>query len=131
MRLQGRGGEKQIFDVFIRQSLEFSEDFSLGMFYLAQDGKRILLVRFNGQHEQSNDPLNMGNTHFRYHIHTATPDNLNTGRYDKPPAETTPSYASFEEATASFLDRIALDKGDRVKHFSQLSQYQLLLEDGS
>jgi hypothetical protein len=59
MRLQSANGEQRIFDVFIRQSLEFAEDFSLGLVYLSPEGKRMTLVRFNGQHDQSNDPLDL------------------------------------------------------------------------
>jgi hypothetical protein len=33
--------------------LEFDEDFSLGLVYLSPDGKRMTLIRYNGQHDQS------------------------------------------------------------------------------
>ncbi|HXA21644.1 MAG TPA: hypothetical protein VNW90_05045, partial [Acetobacteraceae bacterium] len=37
--------------------------------------------------------------HFQYHVHQATAENLNNGRYDKHPASATRLYASFAEAT--------------------------------
>ena len=79
MELEGiEGGE---FFVFIRQSLEFSEDFSLGLQYIL-DGKRILLVRYNGQHEQTDDVIKLELLHFQYHVHKASPENLNNGRFE-------------------------------------------------
>jgi hypothetical protein len=117
MRLQSVDDPVRIFEVFIRQSLEFAEDFSLGLLYLSQDGKRMTLVRYNGQHHQSNDPLDLAKMHFQYHIHKATADNLNDGRYDKHPAALAARYASFEEATTEFLAAIYLDPKDVARHF--------------
>ena len=76
IRVQSTDGNEQFFDVFIRQSLEFSENLSLGLMYLSPEGKRVTLVRFSGQHEQSSDPLDQQRTHFQYHTHIATEVNL-------------------------------------------------------
>lgn len=116
MRLQSTNGQSHNFEVFIRQSLEFAEDFSLGLVYMSPEGKRMTLVRFNGQHGQSNDPLDLAKTHFQYHIHTATAANLNDGRYEKHPAALA-RYASFEEATIDFLATIRLDQDEVARHF--------------
>lgn len=91
------------FDVFLRKSREFTEDFSVGLIYNSPDGKKITLVRFNGQHHQSDDPLNLFH-HFNFHIHKATILNIESGRYDKHPACTTDRYASFEEAVIAFCE---------------------------
>lgn len=130
MRLQSTDGHNRTFEVFIRQSLEFSEDFSLGLMYLSPEGKRMTLVRFNGQHDQSNDPLDLAKTHFQYHIHTATAANLNDGRYDKHPAAPAARYASFEEATVEFLAAIQLDQGDVARHFPGFEDLPLFREQG-
>lgn len=53
MKLGSGGGEQ--FEVFMRQSLEFQEDFSIGLVFLSPEGKSILLIRFNGQHDQANE----------------------------------------------------------------------------
>lgn len=120
MRLLAAGGETRQFIVFIRQSVEFAEDFSLGLIYLSAEGKRITLIRYNGQHEQSNDPLQLMDTHFQYHIHKATPDNLNNGRFEKHPASSTKSYGSFEEATREFLSAIGLTDDDIANYFPSM-----------
>ena len=118
MRLHDVRDTKVVFDVFLRQSLEFAEDFSLGLVYLSQDdGKRMTMIRYNGQHDQSNDPYDQTKTHFQYHIHKATAENFNNGRYDKHPANTTLEYASFEEATMAFLSGIGLRPQDIENHF--------------
>lgn len=128
MRLHTADDEARQFNVFIRQSLEFSEDFSLGLIYLSAEGKRITLIRYNGQHEQSNDSLQQMGTHFQYHIHRATSDNLSNGRLDKHPANSTDSYGSFEEAVSKFLSAIGLTSNDIAKHFPSIGTLPLFHE---
>jgi hypothetical protein len=97
--------------------LEFDEDFSLGLVYLSPDGKRMTLIRYNGQHDQSNDPFDLMKPHFQYHVHQATAENLNNGRCDKHPASATRLYASFAEATREFLAAIGVRAEDIAKIF--------------
>jgi len=104
----------EAFNVFIRQSTEFPEDFSIGLDYFAPDGKRITLIRFNGQHEQTTTPFS-DNPHFNYHIHRATSENLNNGRLAKHPASITESYASLDEAIAEFMEITKIEGWQ--KHF--------------
>ena len=125
MRLQYAHDAKTIFSVFVRQSLEFDEDFSLGLVYLSVDGKRMTMIRYNGQHDQSNDPYDQAKTHFQYHIHKATPENLNNGRFDKHPATATRAYASFVEATSEFLAAIGLRAQDISAHFPGMESLPL------
>lgn len=129
MTLHSLNGEE--FMVFIRQSLEFSEDFSLGLVLRSPEGKRITLVRYNGQHEQSNYPIELAKPHFQYHIHKVTVDNIKNGRYEKHPAEPTPRYASFEEATVAFLVDIGLNKADVIKHFPGFEDLPLFRSGGT
>jgi hypothetical protein len=120
----------ETFDVFIRQSLEFPEDFSVGLIYRMPDGKRLTLVRYNGQHDQANDPLDLAKPHFQYHIHTATAENLNNEQHHKHPAEITPHYASFEEAIGMFLTRISLEVAEATEHFPHLQQLSFFQTQG-
>jgi hypothetical protein len=131
MRLQDIRDEKRVFSVFIRQSLEFAEDFSLGLVYLSEDGKRMTVIRYNGQHDQSNDPYDQAKTHFQYHIHKATAENLNNGRYDKHPASASLDYASFVEATTAFLQAIGLRAGDISAHFPGIESLPLFRSLGT
>ena len=129
-RLQAVNDPNLLFGVFMRQSLEFSEDFSLGLVYLSEDGKRMTMVRYNGQHDQSNDPYDLAKSHFQYHIHRATPENLNNGRYNKHPATVTRLYASFTEATREFLTAIGLRASDITKHFPGMDLLPLFRGQG-
>ena len=129
-RLQAENDPKLLFNVFMRQSLEFAEDFSLGRVYLSEDGKRMTMIRFNGQHDQSNDPYDLAKPHFQYHIHKATPENLNNGRYNKHPAIITRLYASFAEATQEFLTSIGLRAQDVTKHFPGMESLPLFRNRG-
>lgn len=131
MRLQDMEVGKRMFSVFIRQSLEFAEDFSLGLVYLSQDGKRMTMIRYNGQHDQSNDPYDLAKPHFQYHIHKATAENLNNGRYAKHPANATRDYASFEEATTEFLQAIGLRADDISTHFPDMDSLPLFRNKGT
>jgi hypothetical protein len=124
-RLRAIDDPKLLFSVFMRQSLEFDEDFSLGLVYLSPDGKRMTLVRYNGQHDQSNDPYDLVKPHFQYHVHKATPENLNNGRYDKHPASATRLYASFAEATREFLAAIGVRAQDIAKYFPGMDSLPL------
>lgn len=119
------------FSVFMRQSMEFHEDFSLGLVYRSEDGKRMTLIRYNGQHDQSNDPYDLAKPHFQYHIHKATPENLNNGHYDKHPAVVTCLYASFEEATKEFFTAIRVRQQDIAKHFPGMDQLPLFRNLGN
>jgi hypothetical protein len=129
-RLQAANDPKLLFSVFMRQSLEFAEDFSLGLVYLSEDGKRMTMIRYNGQHDQSNDPYDLAKPHFQYHIHKATPENLNNGRYSKHPAIATRLYASFTEATQEFLTAIGLRTQDIAKHFPGMDSLPLFRDRG-
>jgi hypothetical protein len=131
MRLQDMGVERRMFGVFIRQSQEFAEDFSLGLVYLSQDGKRMTMIRYNGQHDQSNDPYDLAKTHFQYHIHKATAENLNNDRYAQHPASATRDYASFEEATTEFLQAIGLRADDISTHFPGMGSLPLFRNRGT
>ena len=129
-RLQAVDDPRLLFIVFIRQSLEFAEDFSLGLVYLSEDGKKMTMIRYNGQHDQSNDPYDLAKPHFQYHIHKATPENLNDGRYDKHPATATPLYASFTEATQEFLTAIGVRQPDVARHFPGMDPLPLFRHQG-
>ncbi len=62
--------------------------------------------------------------HFQYHVHKATPDNLNNGRLEKHPASVT-DYGSFEEATSKFLAVIGLTNDDIAKYFPSMGTLPL------
>lgn len=98
------------FRVFIRQSIEFIENFSIGLRY--QTGDRslgtIVLVRYNGPHgETSRQP----DGHFaKPHTHLMTEAELSTGNSQPQERERefTNRYGTYEEALRVFFDDIVV-----------------------
>ncbi len=107
------------FSVFIRESVHFKENFSIGMDYNPREEKgTICLLRFNGKHG--------GNTahqhHFLFHIHKASAYTINSGLKPESNIEKSEEYASLEEAIQYFIKMINLATSDRKKYFPPSDQ---------
>lgn len=93
------------FTVFIRQSTEFMENFSIGLRYQTNDSilGTITLIRYNGPHgETSRDP----DGHYaKSHIHRITASELGSGSVQPQERhrETTDRYSTFEQGLAVFF----------------------------
>lgn len=125
----GTAGE---FAVFMRQSEDFPEDFSIGLIYQPGDGRQdLVLLRCNGQHgEFTGLPgQDAQHPHWGYHIHRATEAALDAGFKAEKYAEPTTEFASYEEALPYFAVAINLNKADAKKHFvAHPAQLGLLLQ---
>lgn len=116
------------FRLFVRQSAEFLESFSIGLIYEPRDGSSsITLLRCNGPHGQHRNIPFAPDEHFHYHIHEATAAAIAEGERAERYAEKTDKYAAFEQALAYFLRRINLL--DRDVHFPWLKQLPLWPQD--
>lgn len=119
---------KGIFAVFIRKSIDFPENFSVGLVYNANDGRpEIKLLRCNGKHGVYNkgtgfDP---SHPHWDFHIHRATEEALESGAAAEKNATATTEFASLEETVQYFVKAVNLDSKDVVKHFRVNSQANL------
>ena len=95
-----------VFKVFIRQSTEFIENFSIGLLYSTNDPTlgTITLVRYNGPHgENSRDP----DGHYaKPHIHRITASELESGNVQpqERQREITGRYTTFEQGLAVFFN---------------------------
>jgi hypothetical protein len=108
MTLRSSDGS-EAFRVFLRQSLEFAENFSLGLIYVPiGDPGSFALVRCNGQHGGTVSQPH----HAYYHIHKCTADDLNDGILEPRRIEQTSAYASYLEALGYFLDMINLENAE-------------------
>ena len=93
------------FTVFIRQSTEFIENFSIGLRYQTNDSilGTITLIRYNGPHgETSRDP----DGHYaKPHIHRITASELESGsaQPQERDREVTYQYSTFEQGLAVFF----------------------------
>jgi len=123
MTLQSKDGEYR-FRVFIRQCVEFEEDFSVGLDYFPKDEPgSICLLRCNGQHGANQAFPH----HAHYHIHRAKAEDINAGIKIERHIEITSEYASFRDGLAYFLTLISLEEVG--KYFPGLSQKNLFLSD--
>ena len=103
--LQSSEGIRLAFPVFIRQNIRFSDNFSIGLRYVVNEGKltTVTLARYNGPHgETSRTP----DGHYaQSHIHYLTKDELAGGHAT--PQERhrvlTDEYTTFEEAIRVFF----------------------------
>lgn len=102
------------FVVFIRQSLKYSEDYSIGLRYLTDDRSKgaITLVRYNGLHGEFS---RSADGHYAApHIHRVTPDELAKGSIapQENDRELTDKYATFEQALVVFFSDIGVTNYD-------------------
>jgi hypothetical protein len=93
------------FRVFLRKNLKFTENFSVGLEFLAPVGDTICLVRFNGDHEHRNQVKDKAS--FRgFHIHEATEEALSQGIKAENFASLTTAYTTFEGAVPIFWKHV-------------------------
>jgi hypothetical protein len=123
MTLKSEDG-KNSFRVFIRQSDEFPENFSVGLIYQpAEEPGSFQLIRCNGQHGGER----VHPHHAVFHIHRTKADDINAGVMEPRHIEETKAYASFREALLHFCVTINLEKPD--DHFPGLNQSRLFPDD--
>lgn len=93
------------FNVYIRSSIHFKENFTIGMDYNPKEekGSRCLL-RCNGAHGE-----NIAFPHHTtFHIHKASAETINRGLKPESNIEETSEYASLDEAIHFFVHKSIL-----------------------
>ncbi len=110
LQLQDLSGKGFKFDVFVRRSEQFIENFSLGLIYhpTGVSGRGLTLIRYNGAHGEVS---RHSDGHYnKPHIHRLTEEELNSGTYY--PQEShralTQAYSSFEEAIGTFFQDLGV-----------------------
>ncbi len=123
MTLQSVEG-RHSFRVFLRQSDEFPENFSIGLMYApGEEPGSFQLIRYNGQHGGER----VHPHHAVFHIHRSKADDINAGILEPRHIEQSTAYASFRQALAHFCAIIRLEKPD--DYFPGLSQTLMFPED--
>ena len=113
---------KHSFRVFMRQSDEFVENFSIGLMYVpGEDPGSFQLIRCNGQHGGER----IHPHHAVFHIHRSNADDINAGILEPRSIEESTAYASFQEAVAHFCAIIQLERVD--DYFPGLKQIPLFM----
>jgi hypothetical protein len=102
------------FNAFIRKSIIFQENFSIGIDYNPKGEKgTVCLLRCNGAHGENRVfPI-----HATFHIHKASADSINSGLKPESNIEETNEYATFEEALQYFIKTVNLKQEDQIKYF--------------
>ena len=125
LQLESVSEEKKKFKVFIRQSVEFIEDFSIGLRYETNLPllKIITLICYNGPHGESSRHLD--GHYAQPHIHRLTETEIASGSMEpqEKHRKITDKYRTFEEAISIFFRDIGAV--NFVEHFSELQQPRL------
>ena len=95
-------GEQLRFLIYQRQSLHDRLNYSCGITYLAPDGVRLTLARYNGSNHQH------GDIRFQPHIHRATEAAITDGRKPEDEAVETTRYQTLEGALACLIQDFSL-----------------------
>lgn len=107
IRLVSLDGRFQ-YRMFLRQSTEFLEDFSVGLIWMNAAEhiglqEKIILIRFQGPHD-SGKPFGE-DIHHDYHIHEITAEDILQCRWRKPSnKEVSKSFSSFPTAIFTFVE---------------------------
>lgn len=125
LELESDSGEEKKFKVFIGQSVEFIEDFSIGLRYEINLPllKIVTLIRYNGRHGES---IRHSDGHYAQpHIHQITETEIASGSMEpqEKHRKITDKYRIFEEVISIFfLDIGSINFAD---HFPELRQPRL------
>ena len=116
---------KHLFRVFIRQSTELLEDFSIGLTYRSGDKEtgNLTLIRFNGNHGEVD--WSKDGHYSSFHIHRITEDLLEQGIREPKETDITTRYSTLEEALAEFFNEISLENW--LGYFPELRQLPLMV----
>lgn len=123
--LQSTDGD-YVFLAFIRASVHFKENFSIGLDYNPKEERgTICLLRCNGAHGESI----VFPHHSTFHLHKASAETINKGLKPESNIEETFDYASLEEAIQYFCNTINLNKTHKRQYFPEPDQQTRLVFD--
>jgi len=118
MELESLDG-KHLFRVFMRQSLQFSENFSIGLDYAPKDEPgSFCLLRCNGMHGGHK----VHPHHLHCHIHRCKAEDINAGLRAERHIEATTEYAAFRDALRYFMLRVNVQSADLSQYFPGITQ---------
>lgn len=118
---------KHKFEVFMRQSSAFPENFSVGLRYIPKDGTTpFTLLRCNGPHGPYCGQWPEDHPHYDYHIHKAKEENLKKGLKPEKYGEKTQDFATFQDAIKFFVEYTNIKDAEKYfNFFSQMSIFDL------
>lgn len=102
-KARGEDDRESRFEVYQRQNIRDSADFSCGIAHVSLDGSRLTLARYNGPGHEHGDIL------YRSHIHRATARAIASGKKPEHQAEETDRFGTLEGALACLIDDFNVD----------------------
>lgn len=114
---------KYTYGLFLRQSEEFWEDFSVGLIWTNAEkhiniSRDIILIRFQGPHD-SGKPMGE-DVHHDYHIHQISVKDIEQRRYLRPGSKgITNSFSSFAGALFEMISYCHISQLEQCIDFSQ------------
>ncbi len=110
------------FRVFMRQSLQFLENFSIGIDYIPKDMPgSFCLMRCNGAH----GGYKVHPHHRGCHIHRSKAEDINMGLRIERDIEVATEYAAFRDALHYFLHKVNVRPMDRYEYFPDIDQVDM------
>ena len=97
-QVRGQGEHLSHFSVYQRQNLLDECDFSCGIVYVPQGGRRLTLARYNGPSHRHGEIV------YRPHIHRATAKAIAEGKKPESEADETDRFQTLDGALACLLD---------------------------
>ena len=108
-KVSGQLDSNTRFEIYQRQNLADSDDFSCGIRYLPPGGSSLTLARYNGpSHEH-------GEIAYRPHIHRASEKAIAADKKPESEAEETDRFSTLEGALACLIDDFRVS-GIRARH---------------
>jgi hypothetical protein len=125
MDLQSLDG-RESFHVFMRQSRQLPENFSIGLTYIsASEPGNICLIRYNGMHGGSVAHPH----HATCHIHRCIAEDVNAGIRIERHIVVASDYAAYRDALRSFLLATGVQSTDLATHFPGIMHDDLFGEE--
>lgn len=111
------------YSVFMRQHINFKENFSIGLVYHHEEGTSFNIFRCNGNHGEVIIDILSPIPHFGYHTHWITAELIENNINDPKQSELTKEYASYEQAMNYFCRYVNIKDSD--KFFPDISQINI------
>lgn len=97
-KMRGQQDSKARFEIYQRQNLGDSNDFSCGIRYIPPGGSPLTLARYNGPSHRHKEIV------YRPHIHRASEKAIASGKRPESEAEETDLFDTLEGALACLID---------------------------
>ena len=125
LTLESVDAEPERFSVFIRQNIQFIENYSIGMRYQTKnkDLGSVTLIRYNGPHGESSREED---GHYdKPHIHRITAEEMESGSLSPQEShrEITDRYTTFENALVVFFKDAGVTNW--AEYFPEMNQGEL------